>query len=298
VREVVLAQRNQYPVVGATEVETLDERFLEIQHGLQRLGRPVLHQVGQVLDELRRALAPEVVVLPEREDLLELVEDQQRRERLAGGVAQQVVAVVQELPQRLARDGGAGTRPLPLALGGAEDRLLDLLGGRRGLARVVDAHVHRAVAIAAKARHDPGTQYRGLAEARLAEEDGEELPLHAAGELADLLLAPVEEPARLLRERVETQPGVFGIDEVQARGDRCDRLDARLGDRAHVATLDESNSFRRSTNPAGGSPPGMPVMCSARKRSGTRAIAALVSSMQAGRMKIAPSAMLRVRSMA
>jgi len=40
------------------------------------------------------------------------------------------------------------------------------------------------------------------------------------------------------------------------------------------------------------------VMCSARNLSGTRAIAAFVSSMHTGRMKIAPSAMLRERSMA
>ena len=55
--------------------------------------------------------APEVVALREREDLLELVEDQQRDQRLARRVAQDVVAVVQELPQRLAADGDAGLRP-------------------------------------------------------------------------------------------------------------------------------------------------------------------------------------------
>ena len=57
------------------------------------------------LEELRGALAAGVVGLRQREDLLELVEDQQRHERAAGGVAQHVVAVVQEFPQRLALDG-------------------------------------------------------------------------------------------------------------------------------------------------------------------------------------------------
>jgi hypothetical protein len=112
VGEVVLAQRDQDPVVGAAEVEALDDGLLEVEHRLERFGRSVLDQVGQVLDELRRALAPEVVVLPEREDLLELVEDEERGERASFGIAQQVVAVVQELPQRFAGDRRTGARPL------------------------------------------------------------------------------------------------------------------------------------------------------------------------------------------
>ena len=112
VREVVLAQRDQDPVVGAREVEPLGGRVVLLDPRLERLGRAVLDQVGEVLDELRGALAAEVVALREREDLLELVEDQQRDQRLAGGVAQHVVAVVQELPQRLAARGRRRLRPL------------------------------------------------------------------------------------------------------------------------------------------------------------------------------------------
>ncbi len=48
-----------------------------------------------------------VVGLAEGEDFLELVEDQQRHQRVAVGVAQQIAAMVQEFPQRFALDRGA-----------------------------------------------------------------------------------------------------------------------------------------------------------------------------------------------
>ena len=60
--------------------------------------------------------------LRQREDLLELVEDQQRDEGAPAGVAQHVVAMVQELPERLAcmatpawvhSPGGARSRRSP-----------------------------------------------------------------------------------------------------------------------------------------------------------------------------------------
>ena len=120
VREVVLAQRDQDAVVAAREVEVLGRRVVALDARLERLRRAVLDEVGEVLEELRGALAAEVVALREREDLLELVEDQQRDERLAGRVAQHVVAVVQEFPQRLAarrRRRAASTRPAPASRG-------------------------------------------------------------------------------------------------------------------------------------------------------------------------------------
>ncbi len=217
VREVILAQCDEDSVVGAVEVEALGDGILALDHHLERLGCPVLDQVRQVLDEFGGALASEVVVLPEGEDLLELVEDEERDERVAALVAQHVVAMVKELPQRFARDGGARPRPLPQSFRRTEDRLLDLLRGRRRIARVVDAHVHRAEPFAPEPRHDARAQDRGLAQARLAEEDRERLPLHAPRELRDLLLAPVEELPRLLAERVEAEPRMLAIHEVRRR---------------------------------------------------------------------------------
>ncbi len=154
VGEIVLAQRDQDPVVGARKVEFFRRRVVALDALLELPGRAVLNEVGEVVQELGGALAAEIVALRQREDLLELVEDQQRGERLPGRVAQHVVAVVQELPQRFAADRGAGLRPLPRRLRLAEDRLLDLLGRWRRVGRVID-----------RARR-PGSSPRAAASAR------------------------------------------------------------------------------------------------------------------------------------
>ena len=111
-REIVLAQRDQHAVVGAGKVESLRGGLVLRRAAPRGQRRPVLDEIREVIDELPRALPAGVVRLGEREDLLELVEDQQRHQGLAAHVAQQVVAVVQELPQRLALDRGPGLRPL------------------------------------------------------------------------------------------------------------------------------------------------------------------------------------------
>ena len=111
VRQVVFAQRDQHAVVAACEVEGFCRTVVCFQSLHQRLRRPVLDQVGQFLDELGCTLAPEVVALGQGEDLLELVEDQQRNQRAPIGVVQHIVAVVQEFPQRLALDRHTGLRP-------------------------------------------------------------------------------------------------------------------------------------------------------------------------------------------
>ncbi len=154
VREVVLAQRDQDAVVGARKIEIVGGGLVLLEALLERERRPVLDEVGEVLEEFPCAQPPAVVGLRQREDLLELVEDQQRQQRAPARVAQQVAAMVQELPQRLAVDRRARARPVADGNGGLEDRLLDLLGGRRRLGRVVHAHVHRAITLAAQPRHE------------------------------------------------------------------------------------------------------------------------------------------------
>ena len=103
-RQVVLAQRDQDAVVGAREIEIVGVGFVVLEAALELGRRPVLDQVGQFVEEALRALPAGVVGLRQREDLLELVEDQQRQQRLAVRVAQQVAAVMQEFPQRFAFD--------------------------------------------------------------------------------------------------------------------------------------------------------------------------------------------------
>jgi hypothetical protein len=126
--EVVLAQRDQDAVIGARKVEVLGGRLVLVEACLERERRPVLDEVGEFIDELLGAQAAGVVGLGEREDLLELVEDEQRQQHAPARVTQQVAAMVQELPQRLAFDRGARPRPVTCLRGGPQDRPLDLLG--------------------------------------------------------------------------------------------------------------------------------------------------------------------------
>ena len=287
--EVVLAQRDQDAVVGAREIEVLGGGLVLVEPLLERRGRAVLDEVGEVLEELLRTQPAAIVGLRQREDLLELVEDQERQQRAALGIPQQVAAVVQELPQRLALDRGARAAPVAGLGRGLEDRLLDLLGRRRRISRVVHPHVHRAEALAAQPRHEPGAQQRGLAEAGLPEQHGEVLALDATREFGGFLIAAVEVAARLLGVGRETQPRVLGIDRHRV---------GALQRRAAHERPPRASSCSRRTNSGLGSPPGRRVMCTARNFSGTSASASGVSSMHTGRMNTAPSAMLRERSTA
>ena len=232
VRQVVLAQRDQDAVVGAGEIEVVGGRIVAFQAPLERVRRPVLDQVGQFLDEFLRPAPARVVGLRQREDLLELVEDQQRQQRLAVTVAQQVAAMVQELPQRLALDRRAGARPVPRLGGHLEDGLLDLLGRRRRVGRVVDADVDRAEALAAQPRHQAGAQQRGLAEAGLAEQDGQQLALHAPREFRGLVVAAVEIGARVLVVARQADPGILRIDRTSV--DSSGRRELMSGARSTV----------------------------------------------------------------
>ena len=85
-------------------------------------GRAVLDEVREVLDELGGALPARVVRLRQGEDLLELVEDEQGNDRLAVRVLEDVVAVVQELPERFACLGDTRLRPLARGLRRAGSR--------------------------------------------------------------------------------------------------------------------------------------------------------------------------------
>jgi hypothetical protein len=183
-RQVVLAQRDQDAVVAAREVEALGQRVVLLELRLERLGRAVLDQVGQIGDETRRACAAEVIALREREDLLELIEDQQRDQRVPDSS--------RSTSSRWCRNShsdspGHGVPTCVHSPGRARCGKIACLicSPARGASRpVVDAHVDRAVALRAQARHEAGAQDRGLAQARLAEQHGQQLALHAAASSA------------------------------------------------------------------------------------------------------------------
>src|SRR5207302_744326 len=127
---------------------------------------------------------------------------------------------------------------------------------------------------------------RGLAEARLTEQQRQELALHAARELGDLLLAAEEERARLLGEGSEPQPRIAFIDLTGRIGRR------QFRNRVHRERA-RMKSSRRCAKSAGTCPPGSWLKCSALNLSGTRASAAVVASMLTGRMNTASSGISR-----
>ena len=284
VREVVLAQRDQDPVVGSCEVEARGIRLVALDPALKRRGRAVLDQVRQVREELLGAPPARIVGLREREDLLKLVEDQDGNEGAPARVLQDVVPVVQEFPERFPGDGGTGLGPRSGRLGRQHHRTLDLLGGGGRLRVVVEPDVDRAEPLGPEARDKPGLEDGGLAEARLPKEHRQELALHPPAELRGLLLAAMEVAAGLLGERDQAEPRILGVYGRDGRG-------------AH-ACWEFRSSFRRWTNSREGSPPCRRAKWTALNFSGAMASASVVWSMHTGRMKTAPSAMPRVRSTA
>ena len=223
-RQVILAQQDQNPIVRAREVKFGGVGLVAVDPGLERPRRTIFHQVREIGEEFLGPLPSGIIGLGQSEDFLELVEDQNGNERAAIGVLEHVVAMMQELPQGLTGDGGAALGPGAGRLGGAEDGPLDLVGGRRGMRVVVEPHIDRAKALGTETRHETSLQDGGLAEAGLAEEHGQQLALHPAAELGGLLLAAMEIATRLLGEGNESKPGMLGVD-------RCD------GDRRRNGTL-------------------------------------------------------------
>ena len=200
---------------------------------------------------------------------------------------------MEKLPQRLTGYRNAYLGPLSGALRSACDCLLDLLSGRWRIATVVDAHIHRAVALRAQPRHEASPQDRGLAEARLAEQHRQALALHAPREFSDLFLAAMEVGSRLLGERREPKPRIRGIH--RRRGGHGIGLRGGLNRHGARALM---NSLSRCAKSGVTRPRSSSVKCSALKRSGTIAFAASVPSIATGSTNSAPSAMLRERSIA
>ena len=85
----------------------------------------------------------------QREDLLELIEDQQWDERRACLVLQHVIAMMQVFPERLTLTRNACLRPLARVACGAADGLFDLFSGLWRIMAVVDAYVNRAIPLSA-----------------------------------------------------------------------------------------------------------------------------------------------------
>ena len=149
VGEVVLAQRDQDAVVGAGEVETVsDDASSRSIRASSAFGRAILDEVGEVLDEFAARLRPKSSVCASvkiSSNWSKMSSGNQRCVRRRRAARRRGGGGIPRATRR--RPPSPRLRPVAGGLGGAEDRLLDLLGRRRRVARVVDAHVDRAEAL-------------------------------------------------------------------------------------------------------------------------------------------------------
>ena len=117
------------------------------------------------------------------------------------------MAAVQVLPQALAlvRRGAVHVvlGDFGLQRGGG---LLDERG--RAVAHV-EPDIDRQDVLLSQPREQPGLHQRGLAQARLAEQDGERRLAHEAQQLGGLGIAAAEKTLRRLVERAQARPGVL-----------------------------------------------------------------------------------------
>ncbi len=177
--QIVLAQADQHAVVSIVEDELLDQLGAFVQSLLERLGRPVLDHVGQLGQKLRCAESSVLARLADREQLLELVEDEDGTDRPSLGRFQDQAATVKTLPERLGLLARANLPAAACVDDGPRDRGDDLLGKPRRRGCVIEANRNGEVALGPQAGEEPGMQERRLAQARLAEEHGQVLSSHS-----------------------------------------------------------------------------------------------------------------------
>lgn len=185
----------------------------QLGRGVQPLldggGGPPLDQVRQLVEELGACSLP---VLPQGENLLELIEDQEGDGKAVARVPEVGALAVEELPEGLAASGlrrlDAGRR------GGTGDRRLDLSREGEAARGVVEANVDWKDVAFTQAGEDAGLEERGLAEAGEAEENGQALAQDQAMEGVGLDLPALEEVAVRFAERRQARPRVLGVDRA------------------------------------------------------------------------------------
>ncbi len=136
-----------------------------------------------------------------------------------------------------------------------------------------------------------------LPETRLPKEDGKQLALHPPRKLGDLFFAPKEVGARLLGEGGKAEPRIALVDGSGASSRAGSRMHSLAAARSLLARLHEVAQALREV---------CPHLAARQMREMQRLefvrapapAAVSVPSMVTGRMKSAPSAMLRTRSIA
>ncbi len=216
VGEEILAQaQNDLAELPVVDVARRFRRSL-VEPALERGRRPALDEIAQLIEEVLAPGAQRGAFRAEREDLLELVEDQNRHDDAVVLAPQLRVAAIKVLPRRVAALGG---RDLDVGFGRRALHFAhDLDEGIRRLRRVVDADIDGQKPFAAQKGEDAGAQQRRLAQAREPEEDDGRRPPHHGEQSRGLGLAAVKIRLVPLPEGLETRPRVLRIESRGFRG--------------------------------------------------------------------------------
>src|SRR6185437_14560289 len=212
VRQIVLAQTEQYAITRMRKREAIHERRILAHGTVERARRTILNEITEQFHRARRE-AP--VVTPRRggrEQLLELIEHEHRNEKAARFVGQVELDVVQILPGPARRERIRRTGEL-LRLNGGRDGLRDLaprrigVGAQPGLiVSVVETNGDGKKPFLAETGKQTSLQQRRLAESGLRVEHGERLAPHAAEEIIQLESATEKEAPVGFAKRQQSGP--------------------------------------------------------------------------------------------
>src|SRR5262249_3089782 len=149
-----------------------------------------VQRLRDVDEELIELVGRERLLLAAREQLLELIENQDRRDEAIVGTPEALVVPPHVLPDGLRRR--IRRHLVSPAAGRAADLLEALLGERRRGAVVAQPHVDREDVGGSQRRKETGAEQRRLAEAGDAREQREVLAQDRPQQRVDFSIAPLE----------------------------------------------------------------------------------------------------------
>ena len=217
VREVILPEAQDQLEGQLAEVESPRKFRALVQGLLEVLRGPVLDQVSELGEEFPCPAPGQIVFLPPREGLLELVEGEHRRDRAVPFVPEFGFGPMEVLPQRLRVGGWRGFDAQFPAF--RQQSVEDLGAQRRAEAGEIETDVDRNKPFLAQHGEHAGVQKRGLAQSRATEQHRQRLAPEQTQHFGGLGVSAVEVFRVAFGKRVEARPGVLGV-EARARSFR------------------------------------------------------------------------------
>ncbi len=266
--EKIVAQRQQHAAWRLAVDEALGQRVVFFEALAHRVRDTILDDGGQRIAKGARGFQ---VVVAEREDFLELVEDEHEAQVAAGDAAG---AIVEKEPE-----AGVGRklreRREARAVESTANLVDDLLAERRRVV-VAQAQIHGKEPSVAQAWEQAGVEQRRLAQPAAAEEHGQRLVLDALEKIEQLRFAPEKVTPHFFAERSQAEPRFFGRDAFVV-GRECG---------IHSGKSAEQLCFHSSpmcpAKPDVTAPPGSGWTCALRKHDGSFVSGSGVSSMTTG----------------